>query len=558
MKKIRLNVGKIIVHYRGHPTRYFIVLNTLKKFEKKKMFLISLLSFIQTDGYRVKHAIGQSANLPFLPGFLLDPLLKKSKRSVVFFHEENAVLEFANFGIQQFKDEFNFFRANASDGKKYGCFYFPCAIAFEGDKQINTSIPTNRASAIVTWLQQILDGSYKIVKSQEQLRVLLEQQGKVVFGVDQQKPPKHIGNHDFYLVNSTIFAKIGLNVTKGYYLYRSIDRQLLPFNDKQKIEDSILTDPRLFDISEKPFFGGYVINTKLDKVSEEQIKIMEKLALKYNDTMSFGPIVGSNALLFLKAGKTEGLDAPYFMVFNTSSLLQGRWLLYKPEDDIMNFDKVSAFVDKIISGKLPFTIISEDIPEDSDAPVKHLVGSTFADVVFKNDTDTLVTFVAEHCKFCPRLEILLTELAQLYANTNVTICKINGADNDVPNIVPDYDSYPTIMLFKQGEKDKHPVKYKGSYRVKDISRFIHENANSSPEPLPFVSDDIEDKISKLYHDYLDYKNPEKQKQNETNQQNEEQNQTTTTTQESEQPSTPITDKDASQTQEEVSTQKAEL
>jgi hypothetical protein len=324
-----------------------------------------IFTSILLSGFRVKASIGQSVTTPFIPGFALDPILKKRKRSVVFFHESGANLEFANFGLQQYKDEFEFFRANASDGEQFGCYYYPCVIAFEKNVPINTSIPTNRAAAFVTWLQEIVEGSANKVKSQEQLRTLLEKPGKIVFGVDEKKAPRKLKDLDFYIISSALFEKIGVKLTKGYYLYRSVDRQIVPFNED--VAESPLVDPRLVDISKKPYFAGYVINTKLDRVSEEQIKIMEELSTRYSD-VQFGPIVGTNSLLFLKAGKTEGLEAPYFMMFNTSNLLGGRWLILD-KAELMNVEKVSEFVGKVVAGDLPYTIISQPVPEDADGVV---------------------------------------------------------------------------------------------------------------------------------------------------------------------------------------------
>jgi thiol-disulfide isomerase/thioredoxin len=284
-------------------------------------------------------------------------------------------------------------------------------------------------------------------------------------------------------------------LAKGYYLYRSVDRQIVPFSDS--IAESPLVDPRLVDISKKPYFGGYVINTKLDRVSEEQIKIMEQLAAEYGDKVQFGPIVGTNALLFLKAGKTEGLETPYFMMFNTSNLLAGRWLILE-KADLMSVEKVGQFVGKIISGDLPYTVISEPVPEDADGVVKHIVGSTFEKVVFENDTDSLVVFTAENCKYCQRLELVIEEAAKLFEGQKVKICKIDGSENDVPNIVPDYTSYPTIMLFRAGKKDEKPLIYKGSYRVKDIVQYIERFGATKPKASEFNSDKIEDEVSEKY------------------------------------------------------------
>jgi thiol-disulfide isomerase/thioredoxin len=130
---------------------------------------------------------------------------------------------------------------------------------------------------------------------------------------------------------------------------------------------------------------------------------------------------------------------------------------------------------------------------------KHIVGTTFTDVVLENESDALVVFTADNCKYCQRLELVIEEAAKLFEGQKVKICKIDGAENDVPNIVPDYTSYPAVMLFKAGKKDEKPNIYKGSYRVKDIVQYIERFGATKPKAAEFDSDKMEEKISEMYH-----------------------------------------------------------
>jgi len=63
------------------------------------------------------------------------------------------------------------------------------------------------------------------------------------------------------------------------------------------------------------------------------------------------------------------------------------------------------------------------------------------------------------------------ELGTLYANTAVTIAKVDATANDVPDEV---QGFPTIKLFPAGAKDT-PIEYQGDRTVEDLAKFIEEN-----------------------------------------------------------------------------------
>ncbi|EAY17872.1 Thioredoxin family protein [Trichomonas vaginalis G3] len=424
--------------------------------------------------------------------------MKEKPIGVTIFHDTVANNIWANFGLEKYKNNISFARSGHEDGAKYGCLYYPCCVAFQNGKKMDIPPPLARSSSFFLWLGELLEGPIKHLKSKEQLRVALEEHGQTVFGIDLEEPPRHLGKLQYYSVNSSLFAKFNISLQKGYYIYDNIERRIEKFEGKPL--KTLLTDPRAVDISSKPFYGGFVVNTKLDKVSEMQIDLLKKLAEKYGDKFQFGPIVGTNALLFLKAGRIEGLDAPYFVAFKTSNLTEGRWLLYRETDNIMDLPTLEKFVQDIMAGKLPYTIISEPIPEDANNNLKHIVGSTFSDVVFEDGYDTLVAFTSSWCKLCPRLLIVLRELAELTKDTKARICFMDGSENDTPMSVPEFSSYPTLMLFPSGHKADKPLVYKGTYRVKDLSEFIANRGTTGFKLTQDVDfDALEEKITDEFH-----------------------------------------------------------
>ena len=59
----------------------------------------------------------------------------------------------------------------------------------------------------------------------------------------------------------------------------------------------------------------------------------------------------------------------------------------------------------------------------------------------------------------------------MYANTAVTIAKVDATANDVPDEI---QGFPTIKLFPAGAKDS-PIEYQGDRTVEDLAKFIEEN-----------------------------------------------------------------------------------
>jgi len=59
----------------------------------------------------------------------------------------------------------------------------------------------------------------------------------------------------------------------------------------------------------------------------------------------------------------------------------------------------------------------------------------------------------------------------MYANTAVTIAKVDATANDVPDEI---QGFPTIKLFAAGAKDS-PIEYQGDRTIEDLAKFIEEN-----------------------------------------------------------------------------------
>ena len=142
-------------------------------------------------------------------------------------------------------------------------------------------------------------------------------------------------------------------------------------------------------------------------------------------------------------------------------------------------ENLEKFLKDYIDGKIKPPIKSEEIPEKQDGPVYKLVNKSFQKEVMDSDYNVFVKFYSPSCPHCIKLEPAYKELAEkLKYNKYLKIAEYNLKDNDF-----DYFSirgYPTLVMFKAGEKDKHIV-YKGNRTVEDMMNFVVSNLGNSEE-----------------------------------------------------------------------------
>jgi len=146
-----------------------------------------------------------------------------------------------------------------------------------------------------------------------------------------------------------------------------------------------------------------------------------------------------------------------------------------PQTREITREAIAGFVRDFLSGALKPSITSQPVPEKQDGPVAVVVGRSFQEVVVDNDRDVLVQIYAPWCghskRLAPKYDILGSEYAASNFTDRVTLAKIDGTVNDVPEGIP--KGYPMLMLYPAGSKDA-PVMYDRDRSLEDLVRFISE------------------------------------------------------------------------------------
>lgn len=476
--------------------------------------IIELLLFLLS--LRIKAPTGQIHYLKYVPYKTLQDELSLHELSVIFFSDNAQDLEFADFAIHEFKDRVTFLKSDFIDAREhYQCQYNPCILPFEGTKLIPTKpITTLSPSQFLLWVKNIIMPGMVNVTSPGYFNKLITDHDPLVFHVSDKKElstrrgfkrPKHIPeNFTVHFVPQEVLKEFGLEVSKGTYLFRPSDHELIQIESKgentfEKLMNSQASN--IFDINEcdiklKPYLAGYMIHESDPSSCETEMKILKEIAPKYASQVQFTTLYGKPSELYKKVSDLNTLPTPYFFIFNTSEIEGGRWLLYKGQE-MNDLKRVDQFVQKVLADEEDFTVISEEVPSYPDfqvAPFRQVVADNFDEFVISNTNDVLLTLTAPWCHHCAALKPVLNETAHLLKNTNARVYWMDGTKNDIPECIPEIEGYPSIFFFPGQKKQEAPLKYTAGRTFNSILNFITNSSSVKIDVPDYNSEEIQARI----------------------------------------------------------------
>lgn len=201
-----------------------------------------------------------------------------------------------------------------------------------------------------------------------------------------------------------------------------------------------------------------------DKVAED----MSKVARAHRKDINFVWLDASNDQFKRHA------ESMFGMTSFPNSVLVMRHDKYKYEGPYTLKD-AGKFVKDVLDGKIEKFLLSEDIPEHNDEPVKVVVGKNFKDIVLQKDKDVFLEVYAPWCGHCKKFAPTWEELAiKLKNSKNLVIAKMDGIANEPPVEGFDVRSFPILFFVKANSTE--PIIYSGSRNLDDLIKFIKENA----------------------------------------------------------------------------------
>jgi protein disulfide-isomerase A1 len=145
---------------------------------------------------------------------------------------------------------------------------------------------------------------------------------------------------------------------------------------------------------------------------------------------------------------------------------------YKLQGDITQ-ENINQFIfDWIEGSKLERFHKKENPPETQTGPVMIAVRDTYTEIVKDSNKNAFVLYSAPKCPFCVPVEKDFEKLAHILRKSKeIAFVKINAYDNELDEVI---EKYPTIKLFKIGQKDK-PILFDWDKNVGKMLDFLKVN-----------------------------------------------------------------------------------
>lgn len=300
---------------------------------------------------------------------------------------------------------------------------------------------------------------------------------------------KHRDSYLFGATNDVEVAKSEGVTFPSIVLYKSFDEGKSVFPgalEQEAIEKfaSIASIPLVGEVGPETYSGYMATGIPLAYIfadtPEERTSLsaaLKPVAEKHRGAVSFATI---DAKAFGAHAGNLNLEADKWPAFAIQNTVDNKKYPYD-QNAAISADLVGKFVQDFVDGKVAPSIKSEPVPEKQEGPVQVVVANNYDSIVLDDSKDVLIEFYAPWCGHCKALAPKYDTLAGLYVDQGfsdkVTIAKVDATANDVPDEI---DGFPTIKLYKAGDKSK-PVEYSGGRSIEDFIKFVKESGKHGVE-----------------------------------------------------------------------------
>ena len=386
---------------------------------------------------------------------------------------------------------------NRKIAKKYEIKGFPTVYLFmEGDQF--EYLDARNYTNIVNWMKEKTGEMYKKFNDIDDIEITRKRNQVVFiyFGKDNKDISlinKVSRNHDVYFNYQFIIAEPNETILNKYKVKEG---NFVLYKNYREDKSKVVFKGNLVENEINRFIIKYAL-PKIMKFTERASQLIfgqnqpglflyiNPKDKRYNELKDlFSEIADevTGKLQVIVTGIREGIEtklAEYIGVYykelpcvKIADTRNGKLKKYNMEGEI-NEENIFKFIAKWEDGELTPFYKSEKIPRVNNKPVFKLVGKNFYENVIKSKKDVLVKFYVPWCSHCKELQNKYIDVAKrLKNNTNLLIAEIDCNDNEIEN--EEIISFPTIKLYKNGNKDK-PIEYNGNNREDDIINFVKEN-----------------------------------------------------------------------------------
>lgn len=365
------------------------------------------------------------------------------------------------------------------------------------------------AADIVNWLKKKTGPPASNVDSVDAVKALAEKDDVVIIGFF--KDQESAGAKAFlevasatddlpFVITATdeVFAEYKIE-NEGVVLLKKFDdgrNDLVEGLTAESIKDFInsYSMPTVIEFTQESaqkIFGGEVKNHLLLFISKGDEKFDASLTQYKAAATSFK---GKVLFIYINIDDDDNQRILEFFGMKTADCPSYRYInlgedmtKYKPENDEISTDVVTAFVQGVLDGKIKPHLMSEDVPEDWDAtPVKTLVGKNFNEVARDETKDVLVEFYAPWCGHCKQLAPIWEELAEKFKDReDIVVAKMDSTANELEDVK--VQSFPTLKFFPKGGAEMQD--YSGERTLEALSKFLETGGKVADDE---ESEDVEE------------------------------------------------------------------
>lgn len=165
-------------------------------------------------------------------------------------------------------------------------------------------------------------------------------------------------------------------------------------------------------------------------------------------------------------------DVPSYRLIN----LTDDMTKYKPDSSDFSETQMASFIKDVLSGSRKPFLMSQEIPAESNEPVRVLVGKNYNDVTKDTSKAVFVKLYAPWCGHCQQLAPIWTSLGEAFKDRDdIIIAKLDATANEAEGLR--VNSFPTLKYYPKGSNE--PIDYTGERTLEALKKFVESDGKVS-------------------------------------------------------------------------------
>ncbi|KAJ6239331.1 protein disulfide isomerase [Anaeramoeba flamelloides] len=155
-------------------------------------------------------------------------------------------------------------------------------------------------------------------------------------------------------------------------------------------------------------------------------------------------------------------------------------------DGKMDTQKILEWSQRLLKGKVPPTIKSEDLPNNDRKKVKKIVGYNWNKIVNDPKKNVFVNINTNWCVSCENSNKIFRQLANSINSNNLIFAQVDASKNQLGNSL-EIITFPTFLLFT-AENKIHPIQYSEVPQIELMIEFLQANLKNSQISIKIKSE----------------------------------------------------------------------